>query len=215
MVYRMIQRLQERGLIETEAINGKQQLYRPLSLQSLIKALEKDQRRLRRLELKLRDLDSLLPFMENPEELDVDDELIQIHEGREALCAEYLRIPDQPEDEFLAVGSSEGFWNAAGISMESSVERSFVRKRLDKNIYSRIMMMDCQDAERIQDNDTREKRTTKLCRSLPFQRDCLMLCGDRLSHFLCDPENPRVITIQSPELVHFQRLSFEDLWKEN
>ncbi len=61
MVYRMIRSLVEKELISAEPINEKQSLYRPLSLQSLLRQLEKDQNRLRRLEQKLSDLNRLLP----------------------------------------------------------------------------------------------------------------------------------------------------------
>ena len=215
--YRTVNRLIERGLIEATPINQKQQIYKPLSLGALIRRLEKEQRKMRQLELSLRDLDPLLPYISDAndtlgEEGDMA-EMIEVKEGAEALQEEYLRIPELCNGEFLAMGSSESFWEASQTSIDSHVERSFVSRRLRNNVYSRILMVACDDAEEIQSKDSREKRTTKQREELPVMNDCLMICQDQISHFLCDPENPRVLTIKHPELVKLQKNHFETIWK--
>lgn len=212
--YRTLQRLIDRGLIQATPINGKQSIYSPLSLRELIHALEKEQRRLRKIEASLRDLDHLLPFLEQDgDEESADFESVEIREGAEAFHQEYLKLPDLGNEEFLAVGSSEKFWEASRASIDSPLERSFVHKRLQNNVYSRILMLACNDADEIARNDSREKRTTMQKKELPVMKDVLMICGSQVSHFLCDPQNPRVIIMRDPALVEMQKKGFEAIWK--
>lgn len=209
--YRTINRLIERGLLQKVPINNKQSIFKALPLSNLIISLESEQRRLRKLELALKNLDHLLPYLDS-EDSEVSSDDIQILTGHDAFCEEYLKLPELKADEFLAIGSSDNFWQAAEASIDSPLERSFVSRRLKHNVYSRSMMVATDDAEKIASNDSREKRTTKLKQSLPVMSNMLMMSGDQVSHFICDTENPHVITIRHPELVAMQKQYFETLW---
>lgn len=213
-VYRTIQKLVEQGLVQVVPVNKKQSLYKPLSLKALVEKLQSAQRKLRKLELSLNHLESLLPYMECGSNLleSTADESIEVMEGLDAFQEEYLKIPERADSEFLAIGSSDAFWKASNASFESPLERSFVSRRLKNNMYSRSMMIATEDSEKIAKNDEKEKRTTKLKSSLPVVSNMLMMCGDTVSHFVCDAKNPHVIHIRNPELVKLHKHYFATLW---
>ncbi|NOS67668.1 MAG: helix-turn-helix domain-containing protein [Candidatus Peribacteraceae bacterium] len=211
--YRVIHRLMDRGLIEQIPVNKKQSVYKPLSLSPLITSMEKEQSRMRKLELSLKKLDHLLPYMDLDDTKKSTGASVEIHEGIDAFHEEYLKLPELGHDEFLAIGSSDSFWEASNASIDSPLERSFVSRRLKNNVYSRSMMVASKDAEKISSNDAKEKRTTKMKERLPVMSNMLMMSGDQVSHFVCDVDCPHVVVIRDPELVAIHKNYFEDLWK--
>ena len=210
-MYRTLHRLIERELVETTPLNKKQCVYHPLTLAALIRALERDQKKMRKLELSLRDIDHLLPFADLTSE--DEEEVAEVITGKDAFHNEYLQLVDKQNDEFLAIGSSDGFWQASQASVDSPLERSFVSRRLKNNIYSRVLMVASEEADKIAEKDSKEKRTSKLKKELPVMKDMLMICGDQVSHFVCDTKNPRVLKVRDPQFVNMQRWCFETLWK--
>lgn len=210
--YRTIYRLMDRGLIEQIPLNKKQSLYKALPLSAFIASLEKEQSKMRKLEMSLRKFDHVLASM-NFSQMNSGDSPIEIHEGIDAFHEEYLKLPELGHDEFLAIGSSDSFWKASNANIESPLERSFVSRRLKNNVYSRSMMVASNDAEKIASNDAKEKRTTKIKERLPVMTNMLMMSGDQVSHFVCDADFPHVIVIRDPELVAMHKNYFESLWR--
>ncbi|TSC58315.1 MAG: Transcriptional regulator, TrmB [Candidatus Peregrinibacteria bacterium Greene0416_62] len=211
--YRTIHRLIDRGLIEQIPLNKKQSVYRSLSLSPLISSIEKEKSRIRKLELSLKKFDHLLPYMDLDDTKPSSGSCVEIHEGIDAFHEEYLKLPELGHDEFLAIGSSDSFWKASNASIDSSLERSFVSRRLKNNVYSRSMMVASNDAEKIARNDAKEMRTTKMKEQLPVMSNMLMMSGNQVSHFVCDVDFPHVIVIRDPELVAIHKNYFEDLWR--
>ena len=209
--YRTVQRLTERGLLRRLPINAKQSLYEALSLASIAHTLGREQQKLRKLELSLRNLDPLLRYISLDKE-DPDD--IEIREGRDAFREEYLKMPDVFRDEYLHVGSAPNFWKAALMNYECPEERGFIHRRLGKNLYARVLNTPSPEALEIQKNDSREKRTLVMTEKIPIIKDFVMIAETQVSHFVCDSDNPRVIVIRNPEAVAAQRSHFEMLWKE-
>lgn len=207
--YRTLRRLLDRGLLQELPINKKQSKYAVQSLDVLADAMSKEQLRMRRLELSLRscsgiDIDALQK---------TTGDGVEVREGIDAFHEEYLKLPELGGEEFLAIGSSDSFWKASRASVESSLERSFVSRRLKHSVYSRSMMVASQDAEKIAKNDTKEMRTTKMKPRLPVMTNMLMICGNRVSHFLCDTHSPSVLILRDPELVAIHKQYFESLWE--
>lgn len=209
--YRTIHRLIERGLIEQIPINKKQSAYKALPLTALIPSIRKEQLQIQKLELALKKLDHLLPYVEFDRKQAVHP-AVEVHEGIDAFQEEYLKLPELGHDEFLAIGSSDCFWQASNAGIESPLERSFVSRRLKNNVYSRSMMLASNDAEKIAQNDAKEKRTTKIKGQLPVMSNMLMMSGDQVSHFVCDRDFPHVIVMRDPELVAMHKSHFENLW---
>lgn len=210
--YRTIHRLIERGLIEQIPINKKQSAYKALPLTALIASIRKEQSRIHKLELALKKMDHLLPYLELQDNNSTSSP-IEVREGIDAFQEEYLKLPELGHDEFLAIGSSDSFWNASNAGIDSPLERSFVSRRLKNNVYSRSLMVASQDAEKIASNDAKEKRTTKMKEQLPVMNNMLMMSGGQVSHFVCDRDFPHVIVIRDPELVAMYKSYFENLWK--
>ncbi|MDO8648650.1 MAG: helix-turn-helix domain-containing protein [Candidatus Peregrinibacteria bacterium] len=210
-VYRTIKHLEERGLVVGKPMNNKQSVYSPLSLEALIAKISCEQRKLRKLELSLRGLDALLPYMDIEEDR---EETIELREGVEAFREEYLKMPDVFKDEYLHIGSTPGFWETAQMTYESPEERSFIHRRLAKNLFARVLDPPSPQAEVIQRNDSREKRTMQLRGNLPITKDFLMIAEDQVSHFICEPADPRVVVIRAPELVRAHRTQFDMLWAQ-
>ena len=210
-VYRTLKRLGDRGLLSTVSLNNKQYCYFPLTLHALIAHLEKEQKKMRKLQLALQGLDPLPPYID----ADITDkgELIDVREGLDAFREEYLKLPDHCEDEFLCMGSMESYWRAAGMSDESPEEISFRNKRFRKNIYARVFNLPSLEAEIFSKRDSKEIRTTRIVKDLPVQKDYTGFASNYLCHFVCDEENPRVIVIRQPDLFNLHRKQFQSMWE--
>jgi Fe2+ or Zn2+ uptake regulation protein len=211
--YRSIQRLQERGLLMELSFNDKQSLYAPLPLKALIKKINAEEKKLRRLELALRNLDRLLPYMDLETEDGQDEDLVELREGRDAFREEYLRFPDHCKEEYLHIGNMENYWNAAHMTYECPEERAFINKRLTRDIHCRILNTYTKDAEKFQERDSREKRITHLTMDIPIKENYLGIAETHAAHFICDEDNPRVIVIKQPELLQMYKSQFEVMWK--
>jgi len=211
MAYRTMKRLQERGLVSAMKINRKTSVYAPLTLTALTKKLDQEQRKLRKLQLALRDLDPLLPYLDMEAAKD-DADPIEIREGIEAFREEYLKLPDCCTDEFLHIGSMQNYWRIAGMSDEAPEELAFRRKRIGKGTYCRIFNTHSPESETFAKRDSRELRTSRLVDDIPVRRDYLAYADNHVSHFICDAENPRVIVIRQPEAVALYRKQFEMMW---
>lgn len=210
-VYRTMQRLIDRGLVETLPINNKQKLYRPLSLAALARTLAAQERRLRRLELSLKNLDPLLPFID----LESDDEIedgIEVREGLDAFREEYLKFPDICKGEYVYLGNMLNYWDTAQMTYECAEERTFINKRLSRGIHCRIIDLYSDGMEKITKNDSREMRQSKLALDLPLKKNYLGISEKHASYFICEEENPRVLVIKQPELLDLYRSQFEHHW---
>ena len=212
MVYRMIDALFERKLIEVKYLNDKQKIVSALSFQALIKKINKTQKKLRRLELALKGMNALLPFLDWEKEEEKEEELIELKEGLDAFREEYLVMPDVCREEYLHVGSMQNYWDTAKMSYDDPFERAFIRKRMQKGIYARVMNLPSQEMEKISKNDSKEKRTTRLQYNLPIMKNYLAMAENQVSYFVCEKDNPQVIVIRQPELVEMYKSNFGRLW---
>ncbi len=210
--YRTLSRLQERGLVKAVPLNAKKKLYEPLSLASLVKALETQERKLRKLELALRGLDRLLPFMDIDDTSHEGDEQILVREGLDAFREEYLRMPQLCEEEYLHIGSMHNYWKAAGMTYECAEERNFIHTRLARGIDCRILNTWSTQAEEIRRNDSLEHRLSKFKDNLPIVENYMGITETHVTQFICDPQNPRAIVIRHPDLVRLHHEHFEQLW---
>lgn len=211
MVYRTIKRLTEKGLIDSEPVNNKQDIYKPLSLKSLINKIQTQQRKLRRLENGLKGLDHFLPYMDIDNET---DESIQLREGLDAFLEEYLKLPELCEEEYLHIGNMHNLWNTAGLSYEAPEERNFIHRRIHRGAFARVLNPPTEKADEFASKDSIEKRTTKLKSGLPVTDNYLAITENQSSLFICDPEDPRVIVIKQPELLEMQKDQFRTLWSK-
>lgn len=215
MVYRSLQSLEDQGLLQKLALNQKTSMYKPLSLNALIKKIDVEQRKLRRLQLALQDLDGFLPMMDLSQETNETkeaEELVEVREGLDAFREEYLSMPDYCEDEYLHVGHMENYWDAAQWDYDCPEEISFRNKRYKKGVYCRIVNVWTPQSEEFVRRDSREMRTSKLCDSIPITKNYLAVGAKKVCHFLCDEHNPRVVVIKHPELIEMHRGQFGSLW---
>jgi sugar-specific transcriptional regulator TrmB len=209
-VYRSLKLLVDRGMVDREGVSKKQIVYRPLTPQKLIRAISNTQHKLRRIELELLKANKLLSSPASHSVLpDVEMRL-----GLDAFREEYLKLPDTFHDEYLHLGSAEKFWETAKFNYDSPEERGFINRRLSNNLYTRALDTPSSVSERIQRNDSREKRTMKLVPKLPVMNDLLMISDAKVVHFVNDRESPRVIIIRNPELVQSHRAHFATLWNQ-
>lgn len=210
MVYRTIKKLHERGLIEPDSLNNKQKIYKPLSLQSLIKKLNVEQKKLYRLEQSLKGLDSFLPYIDMEDEN--SEELIEVKEGIDAFREEYLKMPELCSHEYMHIGSMENYWKVAEMSDDCPEERGFRRKRMNRGIYARVIDVRSKGIEEIQKRDSLEMRTMKMREDLPIMNNYLAMGENHSTLFICDAENPRAIVMKQKELLEMQKLQFKSLW---
>lgn len=213
--YRTIKRLQERDLVQSFSVNQKQSVYAPLTLKSLICKLDTEQRALRKVQLALQDLDSLLPYADLHTESSKgsSSEPVELKEGLDAFREEYLKIPDLCDNEFLCMGSMQNYWKVAGMSDEAPEELAFRHKRFTKGIFARVFNTPCVESEVFAKRDSKELRTTKIVDDIPICKDYVAFARDHIAHFVCDPESPRVILVRHPELLALYRNQFRAMWE--
>lgn len=212
MVYRTVKRLYERGLVEPEKLNNKQNIYKPLSLQSLIKKINLQQRKLNRLEQSLKGLDSILPFMDMEDS--GEDDTIEIKDGLDAFREEYLKLPGVCLDEYLCLGSMESYWRVAEMTAECPEERGFVNQRMANGIFARVINTRCKEIEEVQKRDSLEKRTLKIKEKLPIMTNYFAITPEQSTLFICDKENPRAIIMKQKDLLNLQKEQFKVLWEK-
>lgn len=210
--YRLVKRLLDRSLISEISLNQKQSVYVPLSLKSLVMRLESDERRMRKIQLALRGVDKLLPYLDLDQNT-AETEPVEIREGLDAFREEYFRLPDLCDDEYLCMGSMQNYWKIAGMSDEAPEELGFRSKRFRKGIFARVFNTPCVESETFAKRDSQELRTTRIVDDMPVKEDYLGFAKDHICHFVCDPNNPRVIVIRHPELVAVHRRQFDQMWK--
>ncbi|MDD5074718.1 MAG: helix-turn-helix domain-containing protein [Candidatus Peribacteraceae bacterium] len=214
--YRTIKRLQDRGLVQAFSVNQKQSVYVPLSLSALIQTLGTEERTIRHLQLALKNLDPLLPYVDvgETDSVTLDEEPVAILEGLDAFREEYLKLPDLCEDEFLCMGSMQNYWKTSGMSDEAPEELAFRHKRFSRRMFCRVFNTHSPESEGFAKRDSKELRTTRLVDAIPVAKDYLGFSKDHVRHFICDKDHPRVIIIRHPELVALYRDQFERMWKE-
>lgn len=210
-VYRMTRRLVERNLLKEKSVNGKQREYIPCTIAELLERATAQGRELETIKHALRNTDSLLPFMRNEE----GEASVALREGMEDFRQEYLSVPTTLTQEYLHMGSVPDFWKTANMGFESPEERWFISTRLRRNVYARILELPSPEAHVVQAQDSREKRTTKIIPSLPLKKDFVLVSDTRVSHFVCNPDYPRVIVIRHPSAVQMYRQHFDLLWEKS
>lgn len=211
MVYRTIDRLLERGLIEKKSLNEKQNFYVPLSLKKLIRRIQSEQRKLHRLAAKLKGLDPLLPFVDVDRE--VEDELIEVKEGLDSFREEYLKMPDLCNENYYHIGAMHNYWDVAQWSYDCPEERGFIRKRLNNGIFARILNTPCKEADDFCPRDTIEKRESRIVDELPLTNNYMGFAENQISLFICDKDDPRVVVIKEPDLLKMHHNQFKNLWR--
>lgn len=207
-VYRTMKMLEERTLVDAVTLNRKQKCYKPLTLDALVKKVASAQRRLRKLELELRKLDPLLPYLD---EHRADDDVI-VRSGLEAFREEYVKMPNVFQRNYLHIGNCPRFWETGRLNYDAAEERYFINRRLERKIHGSVLDTYSATTEMIQKRDSLENRTLKIVDKLPIEKDLLMIAETQATHFVCDPENPRVIVLKNPELVKLYQDQFARLW---
>jgi len=210
-VYRAVQRLIDRELIENVPVNGKQSLYKPLTLKRLIRKVSAQQMQLRRLELALMNLDSYLPFMDMEQGEAVEE--VEVRLGKDAFKEEYLKFPEVLENEYLHIGNLSNLWKTLGFTYESPEERGFIHRRCARNLYARVLDVPTENSLKVQANDSKEKRTLLFKKQIPIKEDFLLIGEKQVGHFICNPDAPRVIIMKHPALLALHHDYFEKLWK--
>ena len=186
MVYRTLKRLHKRGLVEEGNLNNKTNYYKPLSLDALITQIETERRKLTYLKMSLKNLEFLLPFMDGDNPSGEVQEQIIIKEGVDAFKREYLKFPNICKDEYLHIGSMDNLWETAGLTAECGEERNFIRKRMRKGIYARVLNPYSEVMDDIKKRDTLEKRTTRIKSKLPIMNNYLAIAESESTLFICD-----------------------------
>jgi sugar-specific transcriptional regulator TrmB len=208
--YRAIKNLLERELIKEIQINKKQSLYKPLSLQSLVEELEKQERKISKLKNSIKNMDPFLAFMD----LEDKQEDISVKEGLEEFTKEYLKVPQEAKEEIYAFGSMcNCFETLGGWDLDTPEERSFINQRMRKGIHARLLHEHQEGAEEFQKRDTIEKRSTKFGYNLPITQNAVLMTESDVRLFICDKDNPRVIVINQPDLKNMYRTVFEYNWQ--
>lgn len=211
-VYRTLKRLEDRGLLAVSPVNRKERMHKALSLNALVRKLESDERKIRRLQENLKKMKPLLKYLPVESEKSSDADPVELRDGLDAFREEYLKLPHRCREEYLHLGSMQNYWNVAGFGDQSAEEMSFRTARYRKNIFARVINTLSQEMVAIQQRDSRELRMLKLSPHLPVERDYVGYADDYCCHFICDAADPKVIVIRQPELLDLYRRQFRSIW---
>lgn len=214
MAYRTVNRLVERGLVKSNQINNKQNIYSPLPLSSLIRYATKEREKFDRLARAFQGIEHLIPMMDISQENE-NNELIEIYEGIEKLREVYLEIPEIAKEEFLHIGSVTKTWDILGMDFDCAEERSFIKRRMSRGVHARVFNEYNKEAEEFVKSDNLEKRTTRLRKQLPVMNNYLIINDNQSCLFINDLQHPKVIRIKQPDLLEIQKQQFYNLWQSD
>ncbi|MBU0667494.1 hypothetical protein KJ951_02350 [Patescibacteria group bacterium] len=204
-VYRAFDNLYNLGFLTASHENWKKNI-EAVSLKTISEKLACEQRKLRKIELKFKQLDSLINFS-----LDGDmEDPLEIHTDKNKVADSYFQILSEDASNMRVFGSAERLIDIFG----SDLERAFVNIRRKKGIKCDVVLTESGDyAKELMASEGRELRNTKIKVS-PSLQDTMCYISGQKATILQKNKNgeDRAVVIKDPALVKMQEKLFDSLW---
>jgi len=131
---------------------------------------------------------------------------IKILQGEDQWMKIFFQTLDEAKDKIEFFGSADSFIDM--ISWE--VERTWIKKRVERNIHINVLLSPGKDAKTLQSTDEQEMRTTKIYTgSLPVETGYMLFANKVI---IWQPKAPLAILIEDEYVVQMLRSIFETLW---
>jgi sugar-specific transcriptional regulator TrmB len=207
-IYRAFDRLKNLGLITSSRDNWRKNV-EAVSLKKLGEKVAKEQRKLRKVELELKQMDDLMNLTTLYDSL---EEPVEILTNQNQIIDKAFEILSRPFDHFLAYGSSERLIEILGYD----TEREFVNTRLRKGKSADVVLteMGPYGRELIKTND-RELRNMKFKIDPANQETMTYIYDNEAVIWHKDSDSgSRAIVIKDPSLIKMHENMFSTLWSQ-
>lgn len=204
--YRSANRLEDAGLIELYTDNGLKYV-KPATMHKLIAHIGKEQRKLRRLELNLKDLADRYALKSDSKKE------INVFEGAENFADCYDSIPEQCDDQLLIFGSVNNLWKVTGQDFFSTYEKQWIKRRVKRGTKAYVVERDKSDFQDIIKRDNIELRNTKFIADGSNADSVTFISNSKVYLFETGDALPRVTVVEHDGLVKNITNYHKMLWK--
>ncbi|MSR85315.1 hypothetical protein EXS71_02675 [Candidatus Uhrbacteria bacterium] len=134
---------------------------------------------------------------------------VKIIEGKELFEQTFDKILEETKQQTEFFGSAQDFIQF--VSWEK--EQAWIRRRVEKNIFMRALLLPGSATQQLQPNDKRELRETRILKSVAPFASSFHLFADRV--ILWQPKAPLAILIADQYIVEMLRNIFNNLWEQS
>lgn len=204
-VYRAFDNLYNLGFLTSSHDNWKKNI-EAVSLAAIGEKLAREQRKLRKIELKFKQLDSLLNLTLSS---DMEDP-VEVHTDKNKIADAYFNILNDGDSDMRVFGSAERLIEIFGPALE----HAFVDIRRKKGIKCDVVLTECGDyGKELMASNRRELRNAKV-RVHPSLQESICYISDHKTTILQKDKNgeERAVVIQDPTLIKMQENLFGKLW---
>jgi len=203
-VYKVIKSLETHGLVR---FSEKEKYARNFMVEppsSVLEALRKKKNQLSKIdEGFVLDLPDLMAFYHQGE----GTTKIKVLKGKEQYVKIFNQSVEEENKEIQFCGSSGDF-----IEFVSwDIENNWIRKRLKKNVFIKVLTIPSGTADALKKRDGREKRETRILKVANPFRSSFMLYANKM--IIWQPEAPLAVIVEDVYIVKMMKELFEVLWK--
>lgn len=206
-VYRAFDKLRSHGFLISSPDSWRKNI-EAVPLRSLSEIIGKEQRKLRKVELELKQMDSLMNLT-----TDINGkEPVEIITGKSNMLDKYFSWLNKPMDHFLAYGSGERLIDIMGEDYEHQFKN--LRQRKGKSCQVVITEVGSYGEELLNKDKFEELRDLKVNIDESNQDYVTYLCNDEVVIWNMDPKlGSRGIVIKDPALIKMQKQLFDSYWR--
>jgi len=205
-VYRAFDRLHGMGLLTSSQDNWRKSI-EAVSLKALGEKLAKEQRNLKKVELELKQLDSIFHLT-----LQNEEDPIEIHSDENKIIDTCFQVLRNQNERLQAIGSGERLIDILG----KDLERQFVDMRKRKGIKCDVVLTEYGPyAQELMPTNERDLRNMKV-KIDPNNQDFVSYVGEDKVTILQKDEKlgKRAVVIKDPALKKMHENLFATLWKD-
>jgi len=207
-IYRAFERLKEMGMVTSSPQNWRKKL-EAVSLKVIGEKVAREQRKLRKVELELKRLDSIYGMSSG---LEVE-EPVDVITDRNLIVQKNFEILNRPWEQFQAYGEGEVLADVLG----KGFDREFIdiRRRKGKSCLLVLTEMGPYGDELMR-NSGMDLRETRYSTEPSLHNSINYIYGDEVTVWNRDPEmGNRALVIKDPSLVKMHKYMFETLYKKS
>ncbi len=203
-IYKLIKSLEVHGLVKFSQKEKYSRKFMVESPGSVLEALRKKKKQLSKIDEGLvLDLPELMAFYHQGE----GTTKIKVLKGKEQYVKIFNQSVEEENKEIQFCGSAGDF-----IEFVSwDIENNWIRKRLKKNVFIKVLTIPSGTADALKVRDSREKRETRFLKVANPFRSSFMLYANKL--IIWQPEAPLAVIVEDVYIVKMMRELFDVLWK--
>lgn len=135
---------------------------------------------------------------------------VKVFEGKDQFLKIFSQVLDESKDEILYCGSAQDL--VSGF-IGWSEEEKWIAKRLKKNIFIKALIFGGTDAEKLEKDDPKQLRETRLIKNMMHFPTSFHLFANKM--IIWQPKSPMAMLIEDEYIVGMFKSIFSVLWENN